>query len=151
MNAAYVLFSMIMTVAISNYLIVWDNHLVWFFLPPPPRGKGKKRLKFTLDNHHNILTLVYKSGWRRNILPICLVPGFVWLFIWSASWWRNEFFSKAWVQLYSVNTKYYRVEIDPRYPIDRIDYNRLRRFLWLSIGIDYQYQSIDKLVSIGND
>ena len=27
--------------------------------------------------------------------------------------------------------------------------NRWRRFVWLSIGIDYQYQSIDKLVSIG--
>ena len=29
--------------------------------------------------------------------------------------------------------------------------NRWRRFVWLSIGIDYQYQSIDKLVSIGID
>ena len=35
--------------------------------------------------------------------------------------------------------------------------NQWRRFLWLSIGINYQYQSIDKyqlidkLVSIGND
>ena len=27
--------------------------------------------------------------------------------------------------------------------------NRWRRFVWLSIGIDYQYQSIDILVSIG--
>ena len=27
--------------------------------------------------------------------------------------------------------------------------NRWRRFVWLSIGIDFQYQSIDKLVSIG--
>ena len=27
--------------------------------------------------------------------------------------------------------------------------NRWRRFLWLSIGIAYQYQSIDKLLSIG--
>ena len=27
--------------------------------------------------------------------------------------------------------------------------NRWRRFVWLSIGINYQYQSIDKLVSIG--
>ena len=29
--------------------------------------------------------------------------------------------------------------------------NRWRRFVWLSIGIDYQYQLIDELVSIGMD